>query len=195
MKIKRISLSQDTPEKRRYSLLIWFEILAFVLVLFLIGIFYHFTRDLPKLGNILDYRPPLMTVLYDEKGEPFAEYYLQRRKLITPDLIPLQIKRAFVSAEDASFYRHEGISFVDIIRAFLINLKERRIVQGGSTITQQVAKTLLLTPERKISRKIREAILAYRIERNLSKEEILAIYLNQIYFGNGVYGVQSAAKL
>ena len=194
MKIKRISLSQDTPEKRRYSLLIWFELLAFVLVLFLIGIFYHFTRDLPKLGNILDYRPPLMTVLYDEQGEPFAEYYLQRRKLITPDLIPLQIKRAFVSAEDASFYRHEGISFVDIIRAFLINLKERRIVQGGSTITQQVAKTLLLTPERKISRKIREAILAYRIERNLSKEEILAIYLNQIYFGQGAYGIVAAAE-
>ncbi|MDD5222549.1 MAG: PBP1A family penicillin-binding protein [bacterium] len=195
MKVKKISLSQDTPEKRRYSLLIWFEILAFVLVLFLIGIFYYFTRDLPKLSNILDYRPPLMTTLYDGQGEPFAEYYLQRRKLITPDLIPLQIKRAFVSAEDASFYRHEGISFGDIIRAFLINLKERRIVQGGSTITQQVAKTLLLTPERKISRKIREAILAYRIERNLNKEEILAIYLNQIYFGQGAYGIVAAAEV
>jgi penicillin-binding protein 1A len=194
MKFKKIIMSQDTPEKRRYSLLIWFEILAFVLVLFLIGIFYYFTRDLPKLGNILDYRPPLMTILYDGQGEPFAEYYLQRRKLIAPDLIPLQIKRAFVSAEDASFYRHEGISFGDIIRAFLINLKERRIVQGGSTITQQVAKTLLLTPERKISRKIREAILAYRIERNLNKEEILAMYLNQIYFGQGAYGIVAAAE-
>jgi penicillin-binding protein 1A len=86
MKIKRISLSQDTPGKRRYSLLIWFEILAFILVLFLIGIFYYFTRDLPKLGSILDYRPPLMTILYDDQGEPFAEYYLQRRKILTPEL-------------------------------------------------------------------------------------------------------------
>jgi len=194
MKIKRISLSQDTPGKRRYSLLIWFEILAFILVLFLIGIFYYFTRDLPKLGSILDYRPPLMTILYDDQGEPFAEYYLQRRKILTPELIPLQIKRAFVSAEDASFYRHEGISIGDIIRAFLVNLKERRIVQGGSTITQQVAKTMLLSSERKISRKIREAILAYRIERNLNKEEILAIYLNQIYFGQGAYGIVAAAE-
>ena len=165
-----------------------------VLFLFLVGLFIFFTRNLPQINNILEYQPPIITFLYDERGEPFAEYYLQRREIVAPDLIPVRIKQAFVAAEDSSFYQHEGISLGDILRALWVNLRERRIVQGGSTITQQVAKTLLLSPERKLSRKIREAILAYRIERNLTKDEILSIYLNQIYFGQGAYGIKCASE-
>ena len=108
--------------------------------------------------------------------------------------MPKVLRDAIIAAEDANFYEHEGLDFYGILRALMKNIRAGGIVQGGSTITQQVVKSLLLTPERSIQRKIKEAILAYRLERSLSKEEILYLYLNQIYFGHGAYGVQVAAQ-
>ena len=194
MEIRKIVSSVEYPRGMPRWVLMGLGAAGLVLFLFMVGLFIFFTRNLPQINNILEYQPPIITFLYDDRGEPFAEYYLQRREIVAPDLIPVRIKQAFVAAEDSSFYQHEGISLGDILRALWVNLRERRIVQGGSTITQQVAKTLLLSPERKLSRKIREAILAYRIERNLTKDEILSIYLNQIYFGQGAYGIKCAAE-
>ena len=194
MKIRKITASFDPSPGLMRAVLIAVLGVGLGGFLVLIGFFIYFTRDLPKIHNILEYQPPIVTVLYDDRGEPFAEYYLQRREIVAPELIPVRVKQAFVAAEDSSFYQHEGISLGDILRALWVNIRERRIVQGGSTITQQVAKTLLLSPERKLTRKIREAILAYRIERNLTKDEILSIYLNQIYFGQGAYGIKAAAE-
>ena len=108
--------------------------------------------------------------------------------------MPRQLIQAFVSAEDSNFFEHQGIDLVSILRAAVKNVLAGGIVQGGSTITQQVAKSLLLTPEKKFSRKFKEAILAWRMEQKLSKDDILYLYLNQIYLGHGAYGVEAAAE-
>lgn len=162
-------------------------------------IFWYFARDLPELNKITDYHPNLITNIYavdenDEPAELVAEYFLERRKIVPIESVPQLLKYAFVSAEDSGFYQHFGIDFGAIFRAAIANLKAGGFVQGGSTITQQVTKSLLLTRAKKISRKVKEAILARRIERSLSKDEILWLYLNQIYLGHGAYGVQAASE-
>ena len=119
---------------------------------------------------------------------------MERRIVVPISRIPNHLISAFLAAEDMKFFEHEGISYKSIIRAFYKNLTAGRFVQGGSTITQQVARSFFLTSERKLSRKLRELILAYRIEKSLTKDEILELYLNQIYFGNGAYGVQTASE-
>jgi penicillin-binding protein 1A len=108
--------------------------------------------------------------------------------------MPEMLKKAFVAAEDSRFYKHQGIDLLSIFRAFYKNIEAGTIVQGGSTITQQVTKSFLLTPERSYARKIKEAILAYRIDKKFSKDEILYLYLNQIYLGHGAYGVEAASE-
>jgi penicillin-binding protein 1A len=110
------------------------------------------------------------------------------------DRIPRKLIQAFVAAEDSNFFQHKGIDYFGIVRAAIKNLLSMRKKEGASTITQQVAKSMLLTPEKKFSRKIKEAILATRMEKKLSKDEILYIYLNQIYLGAGAYGVQLASE-
>lgn len=159
------------------------------------GILYHvFTADLPNIETLKDYRPRLVTQIFDDSGELIGEFFLERRELVSLSDVPRVLTLAVIAAEDAKFYSHEGLDFMGILRALLKNLLAREIVQGGSTITQQVVKSLLLTPEKSYRRKIREAILAYRLEKYLSKDEILFLYLNQIYFGNGAHGVRSASK-
>ncbi len=160
-----------------------------------VGVFYRmFTSDLPNISTLQDYRPRLVTRVFSEDGNLIGEFFIEKRELVSMDKVPKVLKDAIIAAEDANFYRHEGLDFPGIMRAMLKNIRAGGIVQGGSTITQQVVKSLLLTPERSIRRKVREAILAYRLERSLSKQEILYLYLNQIYFGHGAYGVQVAAK-
>ncbi|MBI5886917.1 MAG: PBP1A family penicillin-binding protein [Deltaproteobacteria bacterium] len=141
-----------------------------------------------------DYHPNLVTKVYSADGRVIAEFYVERRTLVPFEKMPKHLVQAFLAAEDSKFYEHEGISYTSILRAMYKNMMAGKVVQGGSTITQQVAKSFFLTPERKISRKIREAIMAYRIEKNLTKDEILSLYLNQIYMGNSAYGIQSAAQ-
>jgi penicillin-binding protein 1A len=152
------------------------------------------TADLPNIASLKDYRPRLTTKVFSEEGEVIGEFFIEKRELVPMEEIPKVLLDAIIAAEDANFYRHEGLDFLGIIRALIKNIRAGGIVQGGSTITQQVVKSLLLTPERSIRRKAREAILAYRLERSLSKKEILYLYLNQIYFGHGAYGVQTASR-
>ena len=160
----------------------------------LVGAYFFVSSSLPRLDKLEDYTPPVVTSIYSSDGHLIAEFYRERRIVVPINKIPNKLIQAFVAAEDASFFEHEGIDFVSIFRAAIKNIRAGGIVQGGSTITQQVAKSLLLTPERKFSRKFKEAILAWRIEQNFTKREILHLYLNQIYLGHGAYGVQAAAE-
>ncbi len=176
----------------------WSLLMVVVLMLVgaatLAGVYYHLSKDLPKITSLKDYHPSIITTVYSDDNRKIAEFYKERRIVVPLSKIPLQLQQAFIAAEDARFYKHRGIDFFSIVRAFIKNLEAGHIVQGGSTITQQVTKSFLLTPERSYERKIKEAILAYRIDKTFSKEEILYLYLNQIYLGHGAYGVEAAAE-
>ncbi|MBX7143753.1 MAG: PBP1A family penicillin-binding protein [Oligoflexia bacterium] len=157
--------------------------------------YYYITRDLPKLKNVEDYRPPAVSQVFAADGTLMAEFYEQRRYPARIAEIPVMVRNCFLAAEDASFYSHPGIDPQSILRAIVKNIQSGESAQGGSTITQQVVKNLLLSPEKKIQRKVKEAILSYQIEKRLTKDEILEIYLNQIFFGNSAYGIKAAARL
>ena len=158
------------------------------------GFYLAFLRDLPDLRSASDYRPPVVSVVLDRNGRPIGEFSRERRRLTPLDQIPHHVVMAFVSGEDKSFFEHGGIDFQAILRAAWSNIVAGETVGGASTITQQTVKTLLLSPERTYRRKIREVILARRIEQHFSKDEILYLYLNQIYFGHGAYGIGEAAR-
>ncbi|OEU73644.1 MAG: penicillin-binding protein [Desulfuromonadales bacterium C00003093] len=160
----------------------------------LTGAYFYVSATLPKVATLSDYQPPLITRIYADNGAIIAEYSRERRILVPFEKIPKTLVQAFVAAEDASFFKHQGIDFISILRAALKNVKAGGIAQGGSTITQQVAKKLLLTSERTFTRKFKEAILAWRMEKALTKQEILYLYLNQIYLGHRAYGVEAAAE-
>lgn len=159
-----------------------------------VGLVFYMSRDLPKISSLKDYHPPIITTVYSDDLRKIAEFYKERRVVVPLDQIPVQLRQAFIAAEDSRFYKHQGIDIFSIIRAFFKNLEAGTIVQGGSTITQQVTKSFLLTPERSYERKIKEALLAYQIDKAFTKDEILYLYLNQIYLGHGAYGVQAAAE-
>ena len=152
-----------------------------------------FLRDLPDLERIEDYRPAVVSRVLARDGRPIGEYYNERRRAVPFESIPVHARMAFVAAEDGGFYRHGGVDYVSIVRAMWANLRARGTVQGASTITQQTVKSLLLSPERTYRRKIREVILARRLEEQFTKDQILFLYLNQIYFGNGSWGIGDAA--
>lgn len=159
-----------------------------------IALYLAIVSDLPDFQGIDDYRPPLTSVVYDRDGRPIGEFYDERRRLVHLDEIPEHVILAFVAGEDDSFFEHSGIDFRSILRAAWADFTAGEIVQGGSTITQQTVKSLLLTPERRFDRKIKELILARRLEQHLNKDEILTLYLNQIYFGGGAWGIGEAAR-
>jgi penicillin-binding protein 1A len=160
----------------------------------LLSAYLYVANTLPKAETLADYRPPVVTRILSDNGSVIAEIFDERRFVVPVARMPRRLIEAFVAAEDANFFQHRGIDLVSILRATVKNLLAGGVVQGGSTITQQVAKSLLLTPERSFERKFKEAILAYRIENRLSKEEILYLYLNQIFLGHGAHGVQAAAE-
>ncbi len=162
--------------------------------LFAAAAFYiAFVRDLPDLENIRDYRPPLTSRVLDHQGRLIGEFFVERRQLTPLNEVPDHVVRAFIAAEDSAFFEHSGIDIRSILRAAWKNLISDK-KEGGSTITQQMVKGLLLTPERTYRRKIREMILARRIEERFTKQEILYLYLNQIYFGDGAYGIGEATR-
>ncbi|QDK47165.1 penicillin-binding protein 1A [Bdellovibrio sp. ZAP7] len=150
--------------------------------------------SLPQIITVQDYKPQLVSQVYDRNGKKIGEFLNQKRTLVTYDKIPKDLVHAFLAAEDDQFFQHKGINPQAIFRAALANLRAGRSVQGGSTITQQVAKTLMLTSEKTLTRKLRDIMLAMEMEKNLKKEDILFLYLNQIYFGEGAYGVEQAAQ-
>ncbi len=158
--------------------------------------FYHFGKGLPDYDYLADYEPPVVTRVHAGDGRLLAEYARNERVFVPIEAIPKRVINAFLAAEDKNFYEHPGVDFVSLLSAVAINIRNygtgRRPV-GASTITQQVAKNFLLTNEVSIDRKAKEAILAFRIERSLSKDRILELYLNEIYLGYGSYGVAAAA--
>jgi penicillin-binding protein 1A len=193
-------LSYEDPKYNGWLFKALFIIAVSGTLLFMVvagAVFWHFSRGLPRIISVADYRPLGVTRILGSNGDEnseLGEFFKERRYLIPYDKIPENIVRAFISAEDDRFFEHPGINILSIIRASIANFKAGHVVQGGSTITQQVAKSLLLTPERSFDRKIKEIILASRIERNLTKQNILYLYLNQIYLGHGAYGVQAASR-
>jgi penicillin-binding protein 1A len=162
------------------------------------GVLWHFSKDLPDYSQLQNYEPPVMTRVHAADGSLLAEYADERRLYLPIQAIPKLVTNAFIAAEDKNFYQHPGIDVYGIARAALLyaeNFGRGRRPQGASTITQQVAKNFLLTNEVSITRKIKEALLALRIERTYSKDKILELYLNQIYLGLGAYGVAAASLL
>ncbi|MDR3326297.1 MAG: penicillin-binding protein 1A [Rhodospirillaceae bacterium] len=164
----------------------------------ILGIIWYYGHDLPDYHKLSHYEPPVTTRVYSNDGRLIIEYALEKRSFVPIIAIPQLVINAFLSAEDKNFYNHIGIDMVGIARAILINIKNhsfgnnRRSI-GASTITQQVARNFLLTNEISISRKIKEVILSFRIEQAFTKQHILELYLNEIYLGNGAYGVATAA--
>ena len=150
--------------------------------------------DFPSIEPAAAYRPSVSSKIYDRTNRLVGEIYLEKRTVVPYQAIPRHVVNAFLAAEDANFFRHRGVDYVAIGRALLKDIVSGGFAQGASTITQQTVKTLFLTPEKSIRRKIKEIILAFRIERKLSKEEILYLYLNQIYLGDGAYGVEAASR-
>ncbi len=188
---------QNRRLKRRSGgkvVLATFAAVSTIVLLAFAGYFFYLLGALPKVDRLADYRPPILSQVYGADGTLVGEFYLERRTVVPVDKMPKRLIQAFVSAEDSNFYQHKGIDYLGIARAAFKNLISMRKKEGASTITQQVAKSMLLTPEKKFSRKLKEAILATRMEERLSKDEILYIYLNQIYLGAGAYGVQLAAE-
>lgn len=175
-------------------LLIGFIALSFILMAsFGLGAYFYITGTLPKLDTLDDYRPNIVSTVYSDDEREIGDFFLEKRVVVPYSRIPKVLINAFVSAEDGRFFEHKGISLVAILRAAVKNIEAGGVVQGGSTITQQVAKAMLLSPERKLLRKIKEAILAHRMEKKFSKEDILSLYLNHIYLGEGAYGVEAAS--
>ena len=154
-----------------------------------------FSAELPELIGIAEYKPLLVSEVYDRNGKKFGEFFREKRILTPYDQIPKTVIQAFTSAEDSTFFKHEGLNYLAMFRAFLANVKTGRKSQGGSTITQQVARALLLSSEKTYTRKIKEMLLARKMEQTLKKEEILYLYLNQIYLGQGAHGIGAAAQV
>ena len=192
-----------TPRRRgkssRHSLL--GVIIVVILLLFIAtalagtSLFYFLLlKELPSIAALKDYRPSITTRVYADNNELIDEFFLEDRKVIKYEDIPKIVIQAFVAAEDARFFQHSGFDMQSMFRAFFKNIEAGRIVQGGSTITQQVAKTLYLSSEKRYIRKLKEAILAYKIDKYLTKEEIITLYLNHIYLGHGTYGIEAASQ-
>ena len=173
--------------------IILFLILALAVVAIIAGAFYYHSKQIPPIFAYTDYKPKQLSVIYDDSGNPLLELYDEKRTLVPFENIAQHMKDAMIASEDAEFYKHKGIDYLGILRSVYNNIK-RGTSQGASTITQQVVKNLLLSPEKSYTRKIQEALLAKQLDQYLTKDEILTIYLNHVYFGHRVYGIQEAAK-
>ena len=165
-------------------------------VILVIGILWNYSNNIPDYQFLKSYKPPVSSKVYSREGELVADFSKEKRVFVPFSSIPKNVINAFLSAEDKNFFSHPGVDAKGVLRAFVNNISNiisSKRLEGASTITQQVAKNFLLTNEVSINRKIKEAILAFRIERALSKERILELYLNQIYLGSGAYGVAAAS--
>lgn len=159
-----------------------------------VGFLLYSIWDLPEVGTLEEYRPNVTTRVFSDTNDLIAEFYLENRTPVKLNVVPDLLIDALIATEDRRFYSHPGLDFHGIARALYRNIRSGKIVEGGSTLTQQLAKILFLTPERSYSRKLKEMVLALKIEQRYTKREILSLYVNQIYFGSGAYGVESAAR-
>jgi penicillin-binding protein 1A len=161
----------------------------------LAGAFLALTQDLPQIRSLESFKPDAVTRIYSADKVLLAELFLEKREPVPLEKIPRLLTAALVATEDRKFYKHSGVDLKGIARAIFKDIKAGEFVEGASTITQQLSKTLFLTPRKTLVRKLKEAILAFQLERRYTKDEILELYLNQVYFGSGAYGVESAAKI
>jgi len=159
------------------------------------GFFIALTHDLPQIRSLESFKPSSITRIYSADEVLLAELFIEKRDPVPLKIIPDNLKQALIVTEDRTFYRHSGIDLKGILRAVIRDIKVGRFVEGASTITQQLAKTLFLEPRKTLLRQAREAYLACQIERRYTRDEILELYLNQVYFGSGAYGVESAARI
>ena len=174
-----------------------------IIFLFLLGIifgsmagfFIALTKDLPQIRNLESFKPSSITRIYSMDEVLLAEFFLEKRDPVPIKIIPDNLIKALIITEDRSFYQHSGIDLKGILRAIFRDIKAGKFVEGASTITQQLSKTLFLQPRKTLLRKAKEAFLSFQIERRYTKDEILELYLNQVYFGSGAYGVESAARI
>ena len=170
-----------------------FSLISSIIVL---AILWNFSNNIPDYKFLKNYKPPVSSKVYSGNGDLVADFSKEKRIFVPYGSIPKNVINAFLSAEDKNFFSHPGVDAKGVLRAIVNNVKNvltSKRLEGASTITQQVAKNFLLTNEVSLNRKIKEAILAFRIERALSKERILELYLNQIYLGSGAYGVAAAS--
>jgi len=182
--------------KRLLVSTIWFLAgVVFLVVCLGTYLWYVWSSNLPYIGSVKEYRPPIIAEVFSDNGEVIGKFWEEKRIVVPLEGLPQHVIHAFVAAEDARFFEHKGVDIISIIRALLKNLSAGKIEQGGSTITQQVTRSLLLkNTKRTYRRKAREAILSIQLEKSFSKEKILFLYLNQIYLGQGAYGVEAAAR-
>ena len=159
------------------------------------GAFFALTHDLPQIRSLENFKPDAVTRIYSADKILLTELFIEKREPVPLETIPRLLRAALVATEDRKFYKHSGVDLKGIARAIIKDIKAGEFVEGASTITQQLSKTLFLTPRKTLVRKIKEAILAFQLERRYTKDEILELYLNQVYFGSGAYGVESAAKI
>lgn len=177
--------------KAVYILSVFTLIAVFAVALLMRKVF----QDIPSIDALTEYQPSLSTYLYDINENIITEFSVEKRTILPLSKIPINLQNALIAMEDRDFFNHWGISVKGITRAFLRDVLHRKVKQGGSTITQQLAKLIFLKPERTITRKIKEIFIAFQIEHKFSKQEILQMYFNQIYFGEGTYGAQTASRV
>ena len=178
------------------NIFIVFLCISLLVVIGIFGTLWVFSNKIPDYKFLKSYKPPVSSKMYSGNGDLVADFSQEKRIFIPYSTIPKKVINAFLSAEDKNFYSHPGVDAKGVLRATfnnITNIMTSKRLEGASTITQQVAKNFLLTNEVSINRKIKEAILAFRIERALNKERILELYLNQIYLGSGAYGVAAAS--
>ncbi|MFQ6082941.1 MAG: penicillin-binding protein 1A [Candidatus Aminicenantia bacterium] len=190
LKIKKI----NKKDRVRYLFFTGILLLS-ILIGVLFGAFLAYQQGLPKISNLEEFRPNIITTVYSDDEKIIGEFAVERRIEISYQDIPEVLKKAIIATEDPKFYRHWGIDIRGILRSLKVDLLAGKPLEGGSTITQQLARLLFLTPEKRISRKIKEILLSFQIEKNYSKEQIMTLYCNQIYLGHGVYGIEAAARL
>jgi len=181
--------------KKGWTFYVIYSLILSGLVLLIFGglLFFYYSHRLPDFSSLKGGNLNAYSIIYSEEDEVIGKFLMDNRIPISYEQIPKPLVNAFIAAEDADFFQHKGVDYKGILRAMFKNFLAGRIVQGGSTITQQVTKTFFLTPKRSLTRKLKEVAYAFGLEQNLTKEEILALYLNNIYLGNGAYGVEAAA--
>ncbi len=184
----------SVKKNKKYLLGIGFGVAALIFGV-VTGVVFSMFRDLPQIRLLETYTPPAITRVYSSDQVLLAELFKEKRRIIPLERIPANLQKALIATEDRQFYEHSGIDIKGIARALIQDIIAGEFAQGASTITQQLAKTLFLTPEKSIARKLKEAILALQLERRYTKDEILEFYLNEVYLGSGAYGVESAARI
>lgn len=192
------ALELDPPKKKRKVFKTVFVALLYCLAITLgslFGFFLSYLNQLPQIDQAERFQPNIPSQVLASDGKPIEEFYVEKRILLhSIDDISPNLRNAIVAVEDAHFFEHPGVDPWGILRAVYVNLRTGRVVEGGSTLTQQLAKMLFLKPEKTLERKLQEAMLAVQLERHYTKEEVLVLYCNQVYLGHGVYGVEAAAN-